>query len=95
MPCKPSRRSGAVTKSRSCGIRKTLLPSSAVGWSPGPALPGKYLEMPKARYAWFQMDRVMKAGRQVGISMDLGLIPNERAFISLATTIRDGGYRRS
>jgi vanillate/3-O-methylgallate O-demethylase len=50
-----------------------------------PGVPAKYLEMPKARYAWFQMDKVMSKGRQVGISMDLGLIPNERAFVSLAT----------
>jgi vanillate/3-O-methylgallate O-demethylase len=50
-----------------------------------PGTPAKYIELPKSRYAWFQMDKVMKSGRQVGISMDLGLIPNERAFISLAT----------
>jgi hypothetical protein len=31
------------------------------------------------------MDTVLKSGKQVGISMDLGLIPNESAFISLAT----------
>lgn len=50
-----------------------------------PGLPAKYIELPKSRYAWFQMDTVLRGGRQVGISMDLGLIPNESAFISLAT----------
>ena len=50
-----------------------------------PGLPAKYIELPKSRYAWFQMDTVLKGGDQVGISMDLGLIPNESAFISLAT----------
>jgi vanillate/3-O-methylgallate O-demethylase len=50
-----------------------------------PGLPAKYLELPKSRYAWFQMDKVLRGGRQVGISFDLGLIPNERAFISLAS----------
>jgi len=50
-----------------------------------PGVPAKYIELPKARYAWFQMDTVLKGGAQVGISMDCGLIPNERAFISLAT----------
>lgn len=50
-----------------------------------PGTPAKYLELPKSRYAWFQIDKVMKNGNQVGMSMDLGLIPNERAFISLAS----------
>ncbi|HWL46250.1 MAG TPA: aminomethyl transferase family protein [Sphingomonadaceae bacterium] len=50
-----------------------------------PGTPVKYIELPKARYAWFQMDKVLRNGRQVGISMDNGLIPNERAFISLAS----------
>lgn len=50
-----------------------------------PGVPAKYIEFPKARYAWFQMDQVLVRDKQVGISMDLGLIPNERAFISLAT----------
>lgn len=50
-----------------------------------PGTPVKYIELPKARYAWFQMDKVLKDGKQIGISMDNGLIPNEQAFISLAT----------
>jgi glycine cleavage system aminomethyltransferase T len=50
-----------------------------------PGTPAKFIELPKSRYAWFQMDTVLKGDTQVGISMDLGLIPNERAFISLAT----------
>ncbi len=50
-----------------------------------PGLPAKYIELPKSRYASFQIDKVMKAGKQVGMSMDLGLIANEQAFISLAS----------
>lgn len=50
-----------------------------------PGLPAKVIEMPKARYGFFQADQVLKDGRQVGISMDVGYIHNERAMVSLAT----------
>lgn len=50
-----------------------------------PGIPAKYIEMPKARYAFFQVDKVLKDGRHVGMSLDLGYIANEHAFVSLAT----------
>jgi vanillate/3-O-methylgallate O-demethylase len=45
----------------------------------------KYIEMPKARYAFFQVDKVLLDGAAVGMSLDVGYIANERAFVSLAT----------
>ncbi|GLZ09412.1 glycine cleavage system protein T [Actinomadura sp. NBRC 104412] len=50
-----------------------------------PGTPAKFIEMPKARYAFFQVDKVLRDGVQVGMSLDAGYIPNERAFVSLAT----------
>jgi vanillate/3-O-methylgallate O-demethylase len=50
-----------------------------------PGTPAKYIEMPKARYAFFQVDKVLSNGSPVGLSLDLGYIANERAFVSLAT----------
>ena len=50
-----------------------------------PGTPAKYLELPKARYAFFQVDRVLHDGSAVGLSLDLGYIANEQAFVSLAT----------
>lgn len=47
--------------------------------------PGKFIEWPKARYAQFPTDRVLKDGRDVGISFDSGFLANERVFLSLAT----------
>jgi vanillate/3-O-methylgallate O-demethylase len=50
-----------------------------------PGLPAKYLEMPKARYAFFQVDKVLRNGVTAGLSLDLGYLANEHAFVSLAT----------
>jgi len=50
-----------------------------------PGLPAKFIEFPKARYAFFQVDKIMQDGRQVGMSTDVGYIANERAMISLAS----------
>lgn len=50
-----------------------------------PGTPAKFIEFPKARYGLYQMDRVEKDGKPVGISLDAGYITNEQAFISLAT----------
>ncbi len=50
-----------------------------------PGLPAKSIDIPKSRYGFFQADKVMRKGIQVGISMDAGYIHNERALISLAT----------
>jgi vanillate/3-O-methylgallate O-demethylase len=53
-----------------------------------PGLPAKYIELPKARYAFFQVDEVRHRGSPVGMSLDLGYIANEHAFVSLATVDR-------
>jgi glycine cleavage system aminomethyltransferase T len=50
-----------------------------------PATPAKYLELPKSRYAFFQVDKVLRNGEPVGMSLDLGYIVNEQDFVSLAT----------
>jgi glycine cleavage system aminomethyltransferase T len=50
-----------------------------------PGLPAKYLEMPKARYAFFQVDKVLRNGVIAGLSLDVGYLANEHAFVSLAT----------
>ena len=50
---------------------------------PGEA--AKFIEWPKARYAFFQVDQVLSGGQPAGMSLDLGYIANERAFVSLAT----------
>jgi vanillate/3-O-methylgallate O-demethylase len=41
--------------------------------------------MPKARYATHHEDKVLKDGKQVGISLDCGYLANEREMVSLAT----------
>jgi len=50
-----------------------------------PGLPAKYMEMPKARYAFFQVDKVLRNGSIAGLSLDVGYLANEHAFVSLAT----------
>jgi vanillate/3-O-methylgallate O-demethylase len=50
-----------------------------------PGLPAKAIDIPKSRYGFFQADKVLHKGGQVGISMDVGYIHNERALVSLAT----------
>jgi vanillate/3-O-methylgallate O-demethylase len=56
-----------------------------------PGLPAKYIELPKARYAFFQVDEVRHGGAPVGTSLDLGYIANEHALVSLATVDRGAG----
>lgn len=48
-------------------------------------LPAKFIELPKSRYAFFQVDKVLNDGVYAGMSTDVGYIANERAFISLAS----------
>lgn len=50
-----------------------------------PGLPAKYIEFPKSRYGQYQMDRIEADGKAVGISLDVGYITNQHAFVSLAT----------
>ncbi|MBX6762803.1 MAG: aminomethyl transferase family protein [Rubrobacteraceae bacterium] len=47
-------------------------------------LPAKYIDFPKARYALFHYDTVLKDGRTVGVSTDCGYSYNERSMLSLA-----------
>jgi len=56
-----------------------------------PGTPAKFIDMPKARYALFQMDKVLHEGRWAGISMDAGYISNEHVMVSLATVDLDAG----
>src|SRR3984885_4934365 len=67
-----------------------------LGWNPDdvaavfrslcePGTPAKYLELPKSRYAFFQVDKVLHDGNVAGLSLYLGYIANEQAFVSLAT----------
>ena len=46
-----------------------------------PGTPAKYIEMPKARYAFFGVDKVLRNGLTAGMSLDLGYIANEHAFV--------------
>ncbi|WP_324643556.1 aminomethyl transferase family protein [Pseudarthrobacter sp. LT1] len=57
-----------------------------------PGIPAKYIDLPKARYALFQVDRVLQDGRTVGQSFDCGYIANEHSFVSLAAVdnLEDG-----
>jgi len=50
-----------------------------------PGTPAKYIEMPKARYAFFQVDKVLRNGSTAGLSLDVGYLATEHAFVSLAT----------
>jgi glycine cleavage system aminomethyltransferase T len=50
-----------------------------------PGVPAKFLDFPKARYGFYQMDRVDLEGRQVGISTDAGYTAFEQLYMSLAT----------
>jgi vanillate/3-O-methylgallate O-demethylase len=50
-----------------------------------PGVPAKFIEMPKSRYAFFQVDKILHQGKYAGMSTDVGYITNERAFISLAS----------
>ena len=53
-----------------------------------PGTPAKYIELPKARYAFFHVDQVLRDGALAGLSLDLGYLANEHAFVSLATVDR-------
>lgn len=56
----------------------------AIGSLMRPGLPAKYMDLPKARYALYQVDRVLQDGTTVGQSFDCGYIANEQSFVSLA-----------
>lgn len=50
-----------------------------------PGIPAKFLDFPKARYGFFQMDEVVQDGRRVGISTDAGYVAFDQLYMSLAT----------
>jgi len=55
--------------------------------------PAKYLDFPKARYGFYQMDEVIQGDQSVGISTDAGYVAYPQRYMSLATIddeIRDG-----
>ena len=54
-----------------------------------PGTPAKFLDFPKARYGFYQMDLVELDGRQVGISTDAGYTAFEQLYMSLATVDND------
>lgn len=58
-----------------------------------PGTPAKFLDFPKARYGFYQMDEVRKDGKLVGISTDAGYVAFDQLYMSLAALdvhIRDG-----
>lgn len=50
-----------------------------------PGTPAKFLDFPKARYGFYQMDRVQSDGVDVGISTDAGYVSFDQLYMSLAT----------
>ncbi|GAA1973420.1 aminomethyl transferase family protein [Microbacterium pumilum] len=54
-----------------------------------PGTPAKYIDLPKARYGVYQVDRVLAGGADVGISHDVGYITGEQVFVSLASVDAD------
>src|SRR5690606_17287255 len=50
-----------------------------------PGTPAKFLDFPKARYGFYQMDEVVKDGERVGISTDAGYVAYDQLYMSLAT----------
>jgi Glycine cleavage system T protein (aminomethyltransferase) len=48
-------------------------------------LPAKFIALPKARYGFYQVDKVLIDGMQVGVSHDCGYIVNDQTFASLAS----------
>ena len=59
--------------------------AAAIGSLFQDGLPAKYIALPKARYGFFQVDKVLIDGVQVGISHDCGYMVNEQTFASLAS----------
>jgi len=54
-----------------------------------PGTPAKFLDFPKARYGFYQMDRVQSGGADVGISTDAGYVAFDQLFMSLAAVDED------
>jgi glycine cleavage system aminomethyltransferase T len=54
-----------------------------------PGIPAKFLDFPKARYGFYQMDTVLSGEKQVGISTDAGYVALDQLYMSLATLDND------
>jgi len=54
-----------------------------------PGDPYKYLDMPLSNYTSASYDKVLKSGKQVGVSMFAGYTYNERSYLSLAVVDPD------
>lgn len=50
-----------------------------------PGTPAKFLDFPKARYGFYQMDEVQQDGTSVGISTDAGYVAFDQLYMSLAS----------
>ncbi len=50
-----------------------------------PGTPAKYLDFPKARYGFYQMDDVVRGDERVGISTEAGYVAFDQLYMSLAT----------
>ncbi|BDZ46222.1 hypothetical protein [Naasia aerilata] len=50
-----------------------------------PGIPAKFLDFPKARYGFYQMDEVRSGDKLVGISTDAGYVSYDQLYMSLAT----------
>lgn len=50
-----------------------------------PGTPAKFLDFPKARYGFYQMDEVQQDGTRVGISTDAGYVAFDQLYMSLAS----------
>lgn len=50
-----------------------------------PGTPAKFLDFPKARYGFYQMDEVLKDGARIGISTDAGYVAFDQLYMSLAS----------
>ena len=54
-----------------------------------PGTPAKFLDFPKGRYGFYQMDEVRHGGERVGISTDAGYVAYDQLYMSLATVSTD------
>ncbi|QEW04685.1 aminomethyltransferase family protein [Microbacterium lushaniae] len=54
-----------------------------------PGTPAKFLDFPKARYGFYQMDEIQRNGERVGISTDAGYVSYDQLYMSLATLDAD------
>jgi glycine cleavage system aminomethyltransferase T len=62
----------------------------AIGTLFRPGRAAKYIELPKSRYALYQLDAVLVGDEVVGLSMDCGYVANDHLMLSLASV--DIGY---